>query len=55
MREVVTDIRAKATDYRTRSALESDGMVAVEFLVRADECERIAGMLDNAIDREENQ
>lgn len=53
MREVVTDIRAKATDYRTWADREGDGMVAMEFHICADECDRIAEMLDRAIDREE--
>ena len=55
MRDVVTDIRAKATDYRTRADREGDGMVAMEFHIRAEECERIAEMLNHAIIREVNR
>lgn len=53
MREVVADIRADAKRHRAESAQATRAEPVVALRARAEECERIAEVLSNAIDREE--
>lgn len=52
MREVVTDIRADAKHHRAESTQATSAESAIALISRAEECERIAEMLNHAIIRE---
>ena len=54
MREVVACIRDDARELRKGSDAPPDGTLRVEIIARADECDRIARMLDDEITRQEN-
>lgn len=52
MRDVVADIRADAKHHRAESTSATTMESAISMTVRADECDRIAEMLNDAIERE---
>lgn len=54
MREVVSDVRADARYYRTESSQATSAELVATLRARAEECERIAEMLNHAIIREVN-
>lgn len=55
MREVVSDVRADARYYHTESSKATSAELVATLRARAEECDRLAEMLNTAIDREVSQ